>query len=491
MGNWRMIGKLLTSRYWLVAWALLLPGILGPARVEASEPDSAPAQRGPNIVLINADDLGWKDVGYQGTDFYETPRIDQLAREGMAFSNAYANAGNCAPSRACLMTGFYTPRHAVYAVGDTNRGPAERMILRPVPNELPLKPRFVTMAEALRQAGYATGQFGKWHLGDANSGTSPLDQGFDVSRDWPQRGSGVAEDPKSVDSITDAAIEFIQDHREGPFFCYVAHHAIHTGLQGRAETLERFRAKERGEQHKAPLYAACLFDLDAAVGRLVDEIDRLGLGERTIIVFVSDNGATPQSSQEPLRGAKGAYYEGGIRIPFIVRWPGRVEAGTQCDEPVIQTDLLPTFLGLAQVDARDVGFIDTPLDGTDLQPLLQGETLPEPRSIYWHFPGYLDRPVPRGRDSVLRTAPVSVVRRGPWKLFLYHEEWLLEGGRDGVPTNDAVELYHLGNDPGERENLAATEVETREALLEDLLGWFEQTDAQLPGLKDAGTGESR
>lgn len=446
------------------------------------------SNRPPNIVLINADDLGWKDVGFQGTDYYETPCIDRLAQEGMVFSHAYSNAGNCAPSRACLMTGYYTPRHGVYAVGDTNRGPAERMLLTPVPNELPLKSRFVTMAEALKQLGYSTGQFGKWHLGSGASGTGPRDQGFDESMDENRGGMGAAEDPKGVDAITDAAIEFVTQHKDSPFFCYVAHHAIHTPLQAREETLARFRVRPRGEQHQAPLYAACLFELDAAVGRLVDEIDRLGLSENTIVVFMSDNGATPQSSQEPLRGAKGAYYEAGIRIPFIVRWPTKVEAGSECKEPIAQTDLLPTFLAIAGGDPQSLGYAQLPLDGVSLVPLMEGRTLESARSIYWHFPGYLDNPVPRGRDSVLRTPPVSAVRRGDWKLLLYHEEWLLEGGRSELENNNAVELFNLQSDPGEHENLAGSQTAIRDELLDDLLAWMERSDASMASVK---TNENR
>lgn len=471
------------------AFVIVATAMVAYGQEAATSEENRSSTRPPNIVLINADDLGWKDVGFQGTDYYETPCIDRLAQEGMIFPHAYANAGNCAPSRACLMTGYYTPCHGVYAVGDTNRGPAERMLLTPVPNELPLKSRFVTMAEALKQLGYSTGQFGKWHLGNGATGTGPRDQGFDVSMDENHGGTGAVEDPKGVDAITNAAIEFVNQHKESPFFCYVAHHAIHTPLQTREETLSRFRAKPRGEQHSSPLYAACLFELDTAVGRLVDEIDRLGLSENTIIVFMSDNGATPQSSQEPLRGAKGAYYEAGIRIPFIVRWPATVEAGSACKEPIAQTDLLPTFLALAGGDPLTFSYEDVPLDGVSLVPLIESRGLESERSIYWHFPGYLDNPVPRGRDSVLRTAPVSVVRRGDWKLLLYHEEWLLEGGRAELASNNAVELYDLQNDPGEHENLAGSQATMRDELLDDLLAWMERSNASMASVKPSESRE--
>ncbi|MEZ6065667.1 MAG: sulfatase [Planctomycetaceae bacterium] len=445
----------------------------------------------PNIILIFADDLGWKDVGYQGTDFYETPRIDRLASEGMVFTNGYAAAGNCAPSRACLLSGSYTPRHHVYAVGSTDRGRKELQRLVPIPNRGGLPQNLVTVADALRAAGYATGHFGKWHLG-GREGARPTEQGFDESFDSFGEGevaegsegnkAGPPADPKGVYTLTNRAIEFIERHRDRPFFCYLAHHAIHTPLQGRPETLARFTAKPAGEQHSKPLYAACTYDLDDSVGRLLDRLDELDLGQNTFIVFTSDNGGTQASSQEPLRGNKGCYYEGGIREPFIVRWPGQVVAGSRCDTPVINVDLFPTFLDLAGVsdERRQEIMRDQPLDGESLRPLfMQSGELRRP-AIFWHFPGYLDAPVIRGRDPDFRTRPVSVIRQGDWKLHLYLEEWQLDGGREQLPTNNAVELYNMRDDIGEHHNLAAERPERRDELLNNLLEWHAAVDAQLP-----------
>lgn len=445
--------------------------------------------RRPNILLIFADDLGWKDVGWQGSDFYETPNLDRLARESLVFTNAYAAAGNCAPSRACLLSGNYTPRHHVYAVGSTDRGPRASQRLIPIPNSNGLAPGHLTMAEVLRSAGYVTGHFGKWHLA-GRDGARPTQQGFDVSFDsfgeeeLPEGSegnkTGPPDDPKGVFTLTRKALEFLRANGDRPFFCYLAHHAIHTPLQARPESLERFKNKTAGEQHRSPLYAACTYDLDASVGELLAGLRELGLEEKTLVVFTSDNGATQQSSQEPLRGNKGGYYEGGIREPFLVRWPGVTRPGSRCHVPVINVDLFPTFLDAAGIPVPT----GKTLDGESLVPLLRGEPSLTRTAVFWHFPGYLDNPVIRGRDLDVRTGfrsrPVSVIRKGDWKLHLFHEEWQLDGGRNGLPGNRAVELYNLADDIGERHDLAAEEPEKREELLGDLLAWWKGVDARLP-----------
>ncbi|MDX2033785.1 MAG: sulfatase [Blastocatellia bacterium] len=437
---------------------------------------TAVAQSRPNIVLVLADDLGWRDVGYQGSDFYETPNIDRLAREGMVFSQAYAGAGNCAPSRAVLLSGQYGPRHGVYAVNDTKRGPVPLMRMEPIPNKSGLAPANVTMAEALKAAGYATGIFGKWHLG-GREGATPKEQGFDVvfdSRPNPNQRRDEPEDPKGVYSLTTAAIRFIEQNRERPFFAYVAHHAIHTALEARPASLAKFKAKRAGAQHSAALYAACLYDLDDGVGRLLAKLRELGLDKNTLFVFTSDNGGTQQSSQEPLRGSKGGYYEGGIREPFIAYWPGVIRPGATNETPVHNVDLYPTFLAAAGAKPP------TQLDGESLLPLFKGAGRLRRQAIFWHFPGYLDAPVIRGRDAVFRTRPISVIRKGDWKLHLYHEEWLLDGGRAALATNRAVELYNIRADIGERKDLANANPRKRDELLRDLLQWFKAVDAPLP-----------
>jgi arylsulfatase A-like enzyme len=451
----------------LSSWILLLSG---------PSANAAP----PNIVLIFADDLGWKDVGYQGSDFMETPNIDRLAKEGMVFTAGYAAAGNCAPSRACLISGNYTPRHGVYAVDSTDRGPKNEMRLVPIPNKSGLAKENVTMADALKAAGYTTGIFGKWHL-SGKDGTEPVEQGFDVVF---QSGGGWSkkepDNPKGIYSLTKAACEFMEKNKDRPFFVYLPHYAIHSSLQGRAATLEKFKAKHPGQQHNNALYAACTYDLDDGVGILLQKLADLGLEKNTLVVFTSDNGGTQQSSQEPLRGNKGGYYEGGIREPFIVRWPGVTKPGSRCDVPVINVDLFPTFLAAAgaPVSAGKV------LDGENLIPLLKGEGPLQRQAIFWHFPGYLNSPVIRGRELDVRTGfrsrPVSVIHKGDWKLHLFIEEWQLDGGRAKLAQNNAVELYNLKEDIGERNNLANANTAKRDDLLDDLLAWQKSVFAPLP-----------
>ena len=434
----------------------------------------------PNIVLIVADDLGWRDVGYQGTDFYETPNIDRLAKDGMVFTQAYAGAGNCAPSRACLLSGQYTPRHGVYAVESTERGPKNLMRLVPIRNMSGLSSSDVTLAEALKSAGYATGIFGKWHLG-GRDGTSPQEQGFDVVFDSrspnPNARRDEPEDPKGIYSLTHEASAFIEKNKSQPFFAYVSHHAIHTALEARPSSLAKFQAKKPGRQHSNALYAACLYDLDDGVGVLLKKLKDLSLEQNTLVVFTSDNGGTQQSSQEPLRGSKGGYYEGGIREPFIVRWPSEVKPGTRSTVPVHNVDLYPTFLAAA---AGTSVLKKKMLDGESLLPLLHGKGALNRQAIFWHFPGYLDDPVMRGRDPIFRTRPVSVIRKGDWKLHLYHEEWLLDGGRMKLDTNTAVELYNIAADIGEQNDLAKTSRAKRDELLDDLLDWIKSVSAPLP-----------
>lgn len=243
--------------------------------------------------------------------------------------------------------------------------------------------------------------------------------------------------------------------------------------------MKRFKEKKPGKRHNDPAFAACIADLDSGVGLVLDKLDKLGLSEKTLVVFTSDNGGTGWS-QEPMRGKKGSYDDGGIRVPMAVRWPGIVSPGTTSRVPVISVDLYPTFLAAAGT-AHPTG---RPLDGASLIPLLKSSTEFDREGIFWHFPGYLNGPVPRGRDPVFRTRPVSVIRKGNWKLLLYHEEWQLDGGREQLDTNRAIELYNLAEDPGEHRNLASERMETRDELVSDLLAWFRSTGALLPTEKN-------
>ena len=455
-------------------WLSIIMVCTAPSWAQAGE--DASHRRPPNIILILADDLGWTDVARNGNGFHQTPHLATLAAGGMTFTSAYAGAANCQPSRACLLSGQYTPRHGVYAVDRTDRGPKRLQRLVAVPNRDGLATGAHTIAEALKAAGYRTAISGKWHL-DGRAGDTPERQGFDEvfhsRHEWTKNDP---DDPKGVFSLTRAACEFIGRHKERPFFLYLSHYAVHGSHQACPRTLAEVRNDKR--EKRDPLYAACIRDMDESIGRLMRRIAELRLERDTIVVFTSDNGATSISPQEPLRGNKGCYYEGGIRVPMIVRWTGVTQAGSRCDVPVTQIDFHPTFLTVAGASRRG----DTPLDGECLLPLIRGGNDLERQAIHWHFPGYLDKPVIRGRDPVFRTRPVSVIRKGDWKLHLFHEEWLLDGGRDHLGTNRAVELYHLSEDIGERNDLSIRNPAKRDELLYDLLQWLKSTSAPMPSL---------
>lgn len=443
--------------------------------LNASSQEAGSAGKKPNILLIFADDLGYMDCGFTGSRIMETPNIDALSKKGMIFNNAYAGAGNCAPSRAALISGKYSPRTGVYAVGSTTRGPVNLMKLVPVRNNTALNPSFNTVAEGLKGQGYATAIFGKWHLGSTFD-TQPQAQGFDLYVEGPKeqsvKGSNEAADPKGVHLLSQEAIKFMEGSKNKPFFAYLAHNAIHSKLEARPESIEKFRKK--GLSEKMAVYAACTYDFDVSVGEVLDFLKKSGLEKNTLVIFTSDNGATQQSSQEPLRGNKGSYYEGGIREPFVAYWPGRIESGAINSIPIINLDLYPTFMSLA----GDTKFRS---DGENLMPLLLGEKKQTDRkSIYWYFPGYLDNPVIRGRDKVFRSRPVAVIRKGDFKLHLYLEEWLLDGGKAKIKDNNAVEVYNIRTDEGEHFNLAGSDAAKRDELLADLLSWMEKTKAPLP-----------
>ncbi len=445
----------------------------------------------PNIVLIVADDLGWRDVGFMGSDFYETPRLDRLAAQGMVFSDAYASAANCAPSRAALMSGRYGPRTGVYTVGSPNRGKAANRKILTIPNTTTLDGDVVTLAESLRSAGYATGMMGKWHLG-ANDERGPLAQGFGVnvggnraghpkSYFSPYNNPDIEDGPAGeylTDRLTDEAIAFVRANKSGPFFLYVPFYTVHTPLQPKANLHDKYRSKVPGERHTNARYAAMVEAMDANVGRLVDAIDDAGLGENTLVVFTSDNGGLGRvTTMDPLRGSKGMFYEGGIRVPMIARMPGMIEAGATCREPVIGVDLYPTFVEIAGARVPDGQTPDgqTParqapdeqvLDGVSLVGLLRGQRSLAPRALFWHFPAYLES---SGivKDSPWRTTPCGAIRMGPWKLIEYFE--------DGT-----VELYNLDADIGERTNLAAIRPEVRDRLHAVMTAWREEIDAPVP-----------
>jgi len=432
----------------------------------------------PNIVFILMDDLGWTDVGYMGSDYYETPNIDRLAREGMIFTQAYANAANCAPTRASLLSGQYSPRHGVYTVARPDRGKSEDRRLIPVSNSREISLDKITIAEAIQPEGYVSAAIGKWHVGNI-----PGEQGFAFSLDryeMAYKGHFNEDGEYLTDRLTDEAIQFISRNKDRPFFLYLAHYAVHTPIQAKEPGIEKYRNKETDGCHQHATYAAMIESMDESVGSINSTLEELGLSENTLLIFFSDNGGHgTYTCQEPLRGGKGMFYEGGIRVPMFVRWPGKVEAGTTCDQPVISTDFYPTFVELAGAKPP----VDYPLDGRSLLPLLEGAGELDREALFWHFPAYLESYEglrDDSRDTVFRTRPVSVIRKGDWKLLLFHEEWILDGGLADMATNHSVELYNLARDPGEARDLARVETVKRDELLKDLLDWQQSVHAPVP-----------
>ena len=436
----------------------------------------------PNIVFIFIDDMGWKDVGFMGATYYETPNIDRLANGGMIFTNAYANAANCAPTRACLLSGQYTPRHGLFTVAGSDRGKSKDRRIVPIKNTTEISLDKITIAEALKPAGYVSAAIGKWHLGH-----KPQEQGFDVGIDRGDLGYPYGHYNKDsvylTDHLTDVAVSFIQENNPKetgkPFFLYLAHHAVHTPIQAKEEITKKYENKEGVDCHNNATYASMVESVDESVRDVNNVLEELGLSDNTLVIFFSDNGGHGTfTCQKPLRGGKGMYYEGGIREPMFAYWPGTIAPGSTNDIPVISTDFYPTFLELAGQAAPE----NYPLDGTSIVPLLSSQSIERP-SLYWHFPAYLESYAglkEDSRDPVFRTRPVSVIRKGDWKLLLFYEGWMLDGGRDQIATNNSVELYNLNNDIGETNNLSNKEVGKRDELLDDLLTWIEETGAPVP-----------
>jgi arylsulfatase A-like enzyme len=443
--------------------ALLLGLLVGctPPSAPSAPPTLAAAPERPDIVLILLDDLGWADLGCYGSTFHETPHIDALAGAGARFTNAYANAPNCAPTRACLMSGQYTPRHGVYTVNSSARGKTANRKLVPTRNTTVLADAIVTLPERLRDAGYATAAIGKWHLGD-----DPTTHGFDVnvggtrlghpkSYFSPYRNPTLPDGPEGeylTDRLTDEAIRFIED-ADRPYFLYLSHFAVHTPVQAKEDMTERYeRKRAAGAGRGHAVYAAMVESVDDGVGRLLEAIERRGRADDTVVVLFSDNGGHARfTSMAPLRGSKGMLYEGGVREPLIVRWTGRVTAGTEHAAPVIGLDLYPTILEMAGANAPD----DAVLDGVSLVPALTGTGDVPERDLYWHFPAYLEG---YRRNETWRTTPAGAIRSGDLKLIEFFED-------------DRRELYDLSTDIGETTNLAHTRPADAERLHERLKTW--------------------
>lgn len=454
-------------RLYRIFLVLLLSIVLGACATKTKD------QIKPNVVLINIDDMGWKDLGFMGSEYYETPNIDALAAQGMVFSNGYAAAANCAPSRACLMTGQWTPRHAIYTVNSSERGASQDRKIIPTENTRILSQEHRIIPEILKHNAYVTCHAGKWHLSH-----NPLEYGFDVNIGGGHNGLPLSyyppyknvklkggEDQHLTDLITEHAIEFV-DTVSSPFFLYFSTYAVHTPIQPVKGLVKKYQNKPGSNGQQNAAYASMVENLDRNIGLLMAKLEAEGMLDNTLIIFTSDNGGLYGiTKQKPLRAGKGSYYEGGIREPFFFVFKNKIPAKTQSDIPISNLDIFPTILKYAGIDHADVK-----LDGDDLSSILEGKTHQLTRPLFWHFPIYLqayNKADNENRDSLFRTRPGSVVRYGDWKLHYYFED-------------NEMELYHLSEDIGERNNVAEIETEKTAELLGLLKDWWQQTGAPIP-----------
>jgi len=430
----------------------------------------------PNVVLILADDLGWTDLGCFGSDFHETPHLDRLAKSGMKFTQNYSACTVCAPTRSALMTGKY---------------PARLHITDWIPGRMPDNPKLLvpdwtkflpltetTIAKVFQSAGYATASMGKWHLG--NEGYYPENHGFDVNVAGLNAGSPpsyfapwkiatIAEGREGeylTDRLGEEAAKFIEQSKDKPFFLYLPHFAVHTPIQGRADLVEKYTRKRKpGQRHAHATYAAMVESLDSAVGRVLGKLDELKLTDRTIVAFTSDNGGLitrGTTTNVPLRFGKASAYEGGVRVPLIIRAPGVTTPGSVNDTPVITMDLFPTLLEIAGLKAPPSTSPTGPSgrDGVSLVPLLRGTGKLTRTELFWHYPHHQ-------HYQLGGAMPYGAIRSGDFKLIEFFNDM-------------RIELYNIREDIGEQRDLAAAQPEQVEELRARLHAWRQEVGAQMP-----------
>lgn len=460
--------------------------LLTPLTAFSAAAERAKPQPKPNIIVILADDLGWKDVGYAGSSFYRTPNIDRLAREGMQFSQAYSAACVCSPSRGAIYSGKNPARTALTTVWSGGEGPDDRLFDRSkiqggVNQHLEARQRHAlpksetTFAQVLAEAGYATGFFGKWHCGEFD-GNQPSDRGFQHAQGFrlPAAGGstrghwgknyrrdtlanlpGLKPADYLADVLTDGAVKFIHDPKSRPFLLVLSHYLVHTPLQAKPELVAAYANAKKTDQNN-PRYAAMVESLDQSVGRVLDALQREGMSENTLIVLTSDNGglAPLATSNYPLMGGKSSPFEGGTRVPLAIRWPSVIKPGTSCLQRVIGMDFYPTFLEVAGLPLMP----QQHTDGVSLLPVLAGSGKLAERPLVFHFPHYSGS-----------TGPNSVLIENNWKLIRFYND---ETGR--------CLLYNLAEDPFEQHDLSASapdRVRARDEQLTRLLG---EMKAQMP-----------
>lgn len=449
----------------------------------------------PNILFILADDLGYSDISCMGSQFYETPHIDRIAKEGMTFNNGYAACQVCSPSRASIMTGKIPARHGITdwigaPSGEDWRGHKRYTRLLPPQYNRHLDHDDLTIAEALKQHGYKTFFAGKWHLG--NEGSYPQDHGFDINQGGYEKGgpySGGFFSPFDNPQMTDHPDEvgmslpeklaketnlFIENHQDTPFLAYLSFYAVHAPIQTTQSNWEKYRQKAEAQgidqegfvmerrlpirkKQDNPVYAGLIEHMDDAVGQVLDKLDELNLDNNTIVVFTSDNGGVTSGDNystnlNPLRGGKGYQWEGGIKVPYLMKVPWMNHVGSKTDSRATGTDFFPTLLDLANIELMP----EVHPDGVSLVPVLEGKNLAD-RPLIWHYPHYGNQ----GGD------PSSIIIQNDWKLILYHE-------------TDDIELYNLKNDISESNNLASTEGSLAEELRETLNNSLEDLGARFP-----------
>jgi arylsulfatase A-like enzyme len=447
----------------------------------AAATGAAAAPRKPNIIFILIDDMGWADGGCFGSKFYQTPQIDALARSGMRFTQAYAACAVCSPTRAALMTGKYPARlHITDYIPGEGAPNNSRFKLPEWQKHLPLEE--TTLAEALKKRGYTTVHMGKWHLGGGEF--LPQNQGFDTniaggdtghpaSYFWPygaendnHRVPGLAERGGQTgeyltDRLTDEALQFIEANKDKPFYLNFCHYAVHLPLMGKQELIDEAADRPGADGQSNKVYYAMIRSVDESVGRIVKKLEELHLTANTLLVFSSDNGGVVHSgkpratSNTPLRNGKGSAYEGGLRVPLIVKMPGTTRAGSVCDTPVITMDFFPTLLDLAGADNSAAR---TATDGKSFVPLLRGGKQMPHNELFWHYPHYWNG----GKVS-----PYSVARIGDWKLIRFYE-------------TGTEELYNLKDDLSEKNDLAGSHPNKRKEMSARLDTWLKEVGAQMP-----------
>lgn len=455
--------RVLTTTRWLglslCLWAM----------VEPATSRGTPPARPLNVVLIVADDLGWTDLGCYGSDLYASPHIDGLARDGVRFTRNYSACTVCSPTRAALLTGKYPARLHVtdWIPGLPPDNP--KLTVPEFIKHLPLEE--TTLAERLHELGYATASIGKWHLGGPEF--YPERQGFDLNvagNDQPQPRPGyfapyaidtIKQGPKGeyiTDRLGEEADKFIRAHADGPFFLYLPQFAVHTPIQGKQPLVEKYQAQVRdGMRHTNAAYAAMIDSMDQTIGRIRQTLDELKIADHTAIIFTSDNGGRiPTSSNAPLRAGKGSCYEGGVRVPLIVYWPGATAQGVVCETPVITMDLFPTIM---QMVGHPLG-ADASVDGVSLVPLLQQSGQLAERPLFWHYPHYQ-------HYQLEGTTPYGAIRRGDWRLVEFYDD-------------HRTELYNLRDDVSEGHDLAAAEPAKLAELRDQLHAWLRGVGAQMP-----------